>query len=75
VSGEDVLTGDHVRFHGEEGTVEFVVQERVGDASLDWYLEQYPEGGLMIIANGFGRVFLTPASIDERLELVGHSGS
>lgn len=72
LSGDEVRAGDRIRFHGEDGTVEFVVLERVGDPTLDWHLEQHPEGGLMIIANSFGRVFLTPVSIDERLELVTH---
>jgi hypothetical protein len=66
-SGEEVRCGDHIRFHGEEGLVEFVVLDKVGDDALDWYLEEYPGGGLMLRANNFGNVFLRGNDIDEEL--------
>lgn len=70
LSGDEVQVGDRIRFHGEDGIVEFTVYEKVGNPEFDWYLEQHPEGGLMIIAKNFGRVFLTPVSIDERVDFV-----
>jgi hypothetical protein len=71
LSGEEVRRGDRILFHGEPGEVEFVVIGVTGDASMDWHVEQYPGGGVMIAARGFGRVFLPISSaIDERLEFV-----
>lgn len=70
-SGEDVREGDHVRYHGESGSVEFVASEKVGDPSRDWLVEEFPGGGLMINAKSFGPVFLSADDIDEYLELIG----
>lgn len=69
-SGDDVREGDRVRYHGEGGTVDFVVVENVGDPSLDWYVEKFPGGGVMITAETFGSVFLSPTDIAEHLELI-----
>jgi hypothetical protein len=35
---------------------------------MDWYLDQFPGGGAMIKATGFGSVFLGVNDIDESLE-------
>ena len=69
LSGEEVISGDRISFHGEPGEVEFVVTEVTGDASMDWYLNEHG-GGIMIKAKDFGSVFLPVAAIDERLEFV-----
>ena len=69
-SGEEVRTRDRITYHDEPGAVEFVVIERVGLAAMDWYIEQYPGGGLMITAGSFGKVFLTEADIDADLDFV-----
>jgi hypothetical protein len=69
-SGEEVRSGDHITYHGEPGKVEFVVTGRIGDPATDWYTEQYPGGGFMITASGFGNVFLTGNDIDEDLKLL-----
>ena len=55
-SGEAVKPGDRVLYHGESGHVDFVVTDKTGDPSRDWFLEKYPGGGFMIIAKGFGPV-------------------
>lgn len=70
LSGEEVRTGDRVLFHGGPGQVEFVVTGLTGDAGRDWYVQEHPDGGVMITAEEFGRVFLPTDSIDERLSLV-----
>lgn len=62
-SGDDVRPGDLVRYQGEPGTVDFVVTEKVGDQSMDWYLEQFAGGGFMIAAETFGQIFVTSADI------------
>lgn len=74
-SGQAVQVGDVIVYHGEPGEVEFVVADRTGDPSKDWYLEQFPGGGFMITAKGFGSVFLGEGDIDEDLEFVSRSGS
>jgi hypothetical protein len=61
---------DQIRYHGEPGTIEVVVVERCGVPERDWFLEQFPDGGAMLTAHGFGAVFLAKSNIDEDLELV-----
>ena len=69
-SGEPIEAGDRIRYHGEQGYVEFVVAER-GDPAFDWYRDQFPGGGAMIVADGFGSVFLGVEDVgDGFLELV-----
>lgn len=75
LSGEEVKSGDQIRFHGEPGEVEFVVTALTGDSSMDWYVEEHPGGGVMITAKGFGSVFLPTGAIDERLEFVSRRNS
>ncbi len=69
-TGEEIKRGDHIAYSGGSGRVEFLVTEKVGDPATDWYLQQYPTGGLMIVADGFGEVFLTEEDIDEDLVLL-----
>lgn len=69
-SGDEIKEGDRIRYHGELGRVDFIVIHRVGDPARDWYVDQFPGGGLMIDAAGFGSVFLSEAEIDDQLELV-----
>jgi hypothetical protein len=73
LSGEEIKSGDRISFHGEPGEVEFVVTDLTGDASMDWYVEEHPGGGVMISAEGFGSVFLPVGAIDERVEFVSRS--
>ena len=68
-TGEDIRKGDRITYRGELGEVEFVVTGRVGDSQMDWYVQQFPGGGVMITASGFGSVFLGVDDIDETLEL------
>ncbi len=73
-SGQHIRTGDRVTYHGEPGEVEFVVTERTGDVELDSYLEQFPAGGVMVRARGFGRVFVGDPEVQEDLLFVGSGG-
>jgi hypothetical protein len=73
VSGQSVLAGDRVRFHGETGQVEFVVTEKTGEPGRDWYLDQFPGGGAMITAEDVGSVFLGVDDFDDRVEFVARS--
>lgn len=72
-SGEEVRRGDRITYHDEPGEVEFLVTEKTGDAAMDWYLEDTPEGGFMITAKTFGSVFLTDSESDEDLVFVGRA--
>lgn len=65
-TGEKVHGGDFIAYHGNPGQVEFVVEQRTGNASINWFLDENPGGGYMIQAEGWGRVFLT--GTDEDLE-------
>jgi hypothetical protein len=69
-SGEEIKAGDRITYHGEPAEVHFVVTGKSGDAATDWYVDQYPGGGFMITAKGFGKVFLSADDIDEDLEFV-----
>lgn len=69
-SGEEVRRGDCVKFHGNPGKVQFIVTELTGGPSMDWYLDEFPGGGFMIAAEGFGNVFVGPEDIDDDLEFV-----
>jgi hypothetical protein len=68
-SGDIVQSGDHVRYRGEHGRVEFVAAEQSGDAATDWYIEEYG-GGVMMNVESLGAVFLPGGEIDGGLELI-----
>ena len=67
-TGEAVHKGDRIRYHGEPGEVEFIVSGVIGDPAMDWYAKQFPGGGIMVTATGFGSVFLGVDDIDGMLE-------
>jgi hypothetical protein len=69
-TGEEVRDGDKVRYHGEPGVIKFVITGRTGNRDMDWYLDEFPEGGFAIDAKNFGLVFLTESRRTEDLELV-----
>ena len=73
VCGNELLAGDRVKYHGEPGYVSFVVTEKTGDPSLDWFVDEFPGGGAMVVAEGFGHVFLGVADLDDFLEFVARS--
>ena len=74
-TGEEIRKGDRVIYFGDEGTIEFVVSQPVGDPAVDWYIQQFPGGGAMITASDFGSVFLGVDDIDDRLKLRSRGGS
>jgi hypothetical protein len=69
-SGEKAKAGDRIKNHGEPGEVEFLVSEPTGDPARDWYLDEFPTGGVMIAASGFRRVFLEAGEDHEDLQFV-----
>jgi hypothetical protein len=49
------------------------VTDKTGDAAMDWYLDQYPSGGIMLKVNNFGNVFLSDIEEDEDVEFVSRA--
>lgn len=70
-SGEEIRDKDRIKYHGEEGEVEFVITRPTGVADMDWYLEQFPGGGFMVNGKNIGREFITEQDTAEELEFVG----
>jgi len=61
--GTDVQAGDHILYHGEAGTVEFVAAP---DGETAWYIEQCGDGCMLAVPS-FGLVYVQP---DEDLVFV-----
>lgn len=74
-TGEAVQFGDRIVFYDEPGTVKCVLTEPTGDAGRDWYLQEYPNGGVMIEARHWGLVFLTETCDHEHLDFVGRGAA
>ena len=72
-SGDEVKPGDRIDIDGEPG------QHRVCDHRGDRRTSEglvpgeFPAGGVMLTATGFGSVFLSGSAIDEDLELIARS--
>jgi uncharacterized protein (TIGR00661 family) len=65
-SGETIMKGDRVLFHGEPGEVEFIVDRIVGDPEMDWYMQRGP-GVMVREPKVFGRVFISDTERTEDL--------
>lgn len=65
-SGEEIQPGDEVTYHGDPGSVEFIIEGLSGDPRMDWYVHEHGVG-VMLHANVFGSVYV--AAPDERDEL------
>lgn len=68
-SGEEVKQGDHVLFHQNPATIEFVVVERTGDPATDWYLEEFGGGAMVREPRDPNPIFLRAKSISEYEDL------
>ena len=74
--GEEIRTGDRVRFHGEPGEIELVADPTIADPETDWYVQEYG-GGVMVLElqrRHFGRVFLPEPQTTDDLEFVARQG-
>ena len=73
-SGETITKGDRVLLNGNPGEIELVVDPNNAHAETDRYLEENPDGGILVREpKVFGRVFLSQQSVleaCERLEFV-----
>lgn len=72
-SGEELRKGDRIRYAGQPGSVQFVITEATGDPALDWYLQEYPGGGVMIDTEAYGPVFFNSIENEEDLEFVSRA--
>jgi hypothetical protein len=58
-SGETIRRGDIVRYHGDSGHVEFVVNELSGDSAMDGHFREHGPGVMVSEPKRFGRVHVT----------------
>jgi hypothetical protein len=75
-SGEEIRPADRIRLDGHPGKVEFVVAEPTGDPAMDWYLEEFG-GGVMLIDDEMGNIFVDRECLEQEdaggLELVSRA--
>jgi hypothetical protein len=72
-SGEEILKGDRVLFHGEPGEIEFVAENTVGDPIVDWHIKTNGSGVMILEPKFFGRVYIRDADNNEDLVFVSRS--
>lgn len=68
LSGEKILRGDHIKYDGENGEVEFTITEESPDWDSFWC---DLDVGVMLKVPTFGSVYVP--FIDEHLEFVSRS--
>jgi hypothetical protein len=68
-TGEEIRSGDRVLFHGEPGTIEFVVTGST-DPETEWYMETYGGGVMIAEPKFFGHAFIALGQVDELEELL-----
>lgn len=73
LSGETVLPGDIVEYHGDRGQVEVVVRGLTGDAANDWHFKTNGPGVMVLEPKHFGRVYITDLEGDEDLVFVSRA--
>ncbi len=72
-SGEQIMKGDRVLFHGETGHIELVASE-LGDPETDWLIHEHG-GGVMVLERVSGRTFVRADQLPdcEDLEFVSRA--
>jgi hypothetical protein len=73
MAGEDIRKGDFVRFHGEPGRVEFIAESLIGDPEIDWHVNEFGGGVMILEPKVFGRAFLPEPDTTEDLVLVSRA--
>jgi hypothetical protein len=68
-TGEEVHLGDVVRYHGELGEIEFVVDGPSLDPEIDWFFREIGAGVMIREPKHFGRVYVNELG-DGLLEFV-----
>jgi hypothetical protein len=69
-SGEQIVKGDRVLFHGEPGEIELVADPLVNDPETEWYVKEYGGGVMVVEPKVFGRAFLSNTERTEDLIFV-----
>jgi len=72
-SGEQIVKGDRVFFHGEPGQIELVADPLVNDPETEWYVKEYGGGVMVVEPKVFGRAFLSNTEGAEDLIFVSRS--
>ncbi len=70
-SGDKIKKGDRVM--REPGEIEFVVDKITGDPAMDWYVQEFGGGVMVIEPKHFGNVFLSETEDFEDLVFVGRA--
>jgi hypothetical protein len=68
-SGEAICPGDTVRYHGQTGHIDFVVDG--SDPTYDWYFQEQGPGVMVSEPVVFGAVYVT--ELDDFLEFVSRA--
>ncbi|HET9407131.1 MAG TPA: hypothetical protein VFO39_07820 [Candidatus Sulfotelmatobacter sp.] len=68
ISGEEIEAGDHVVFHGNPATIEFVATDP-DDPSSAWYVREYGGGVMVCDPAVSGRTFITADHLAEYEDL------
>lgn len=69
-SGEEILSGDKVLFHGQPGQIELVVDSFVGDPAVDWQMRENGPGVMILEPKQSGRTYIRDTENAEDLEFV-----
>ena len=72
-SGQPIMAGDRVRYDGELGAVEFVVDQASSGSETEWYLRTLGPGVMVAEPKVFGHVYVT--ELDERLAFVARQSN
>ena len=72
-TGDEILRGDRVLFHGEPGEIEFIVDALSGDPAMDWYMNEHGPGVMVLEPKIFGRAFIRDTESAEDLVLVSRT--
>ncbi len=69
-SGWEVRQGDRVLYAGTPARVAFVVTDINAHPALNWFLQHFPGGGLLVTINTGVSIFLQSAANNNDLEFV-----
>jgi hypothetical protein len=69
-TGEEIHRGDRVKYGGNAGVIELVVEALTGEPEEDWLLETNGAGIMVAEPKVFGRVYLRDPHEDEDLLFV-----
>ena len=69
-SGQPILRGDRVCYHGDAGVVEFVADEKNSDPAIGRYVQQLGPGVMLTVPDTFGSVFVGESELGEDLDFV-----